>query len=301
VPRPPERPSFPAAGGEQIASRIAALSAREIADAAGASGPIARALVSLAARVPSARLGRTLARFDERTAEVGLSRAARETLARLGAAVSASGDRPRGAALVVVNHPGAYDALSIMAALDRDDVALVAAERAFLRALPNVSRHLAFVDEEDPHARASGVRRALAVLRRGGVVVQFGAGAIEPDVAFDPAPPALAPWRAGTGLFAARASRMGAEVVPAFVRGVHSARAKRLPFVRWAERRGTTTIAPLVQATMPGFDDVAVTIRFGAPIDRGPLSGAADDAARTEIIRAAVLALAPPRAPTGTT
>lgn len=270
------------------------MSEREIVDATGLSAPLARGLVALAARVPSGRLGRSLARFDARTADVGLARAAAEALDTFGARVTWRGEPPRGAALVVANHPGAYDALALMAALGRDDVVLVAAERAFLRALPNVARHLAFVDEADARAAAQGVRRALATLRAGGVVVQFGAGAIERDAAFE-AEASLAPWRAGTGLLGARAHRLGAAVVPAFVDGVHSPRAKRLRVVRWLEGRGTSTIAALVQATTPGFRDVSVRIRFGAPVDPRSLAGARDDAARATIIQGAVERLAPCR------
>ena len=178
-----------------------------------------------------------------------------------------------------MNHTGAYDALALMTALGRDDVLFVAGERAFLRALPNVGRHLAFVGAthslgvDRRRGRVDGVKRALATVRDGGVVVQFGAGAIEPDTAFDRGEP-LGAWQGGTGLIAARGLALGAQVIPAFVCGVHSPRAKRLALVRWAERRGTTTIAPLLQATLPGFRDVTVHVRFGPALELAPASAA---------------------------
>ena len=89
-------------------------------------------------------------------------------------------------------------------------------------------------------------------------------------------------------MLAAYAAKRGAAIVPALVSGVHSRRAKALPVVRWAERRGVTTIAPLIQATVPGFRDVRVGVRFGAPIDRGALLAATTHAARTALLRAAV-------------
>ena len=89
-------------------------------------------------------------------------------------------------------------------------------------------------------------------------------------------------------MLAAHAAKRGAAVVPALVSGVHSRRAKALPLVRWAERRGVTTIAPLIQATVPGFRDVRVGVRFGAPIDRVALLAAPTHAARTALLRAAV-------------
>ena len=274
-----------------LADTLADLSTAEIVSALGV-GPRRRRFVSIVARIPSARLGRSLARFDARVGEAGIARAAAETLERFGARIEVEGSLSpdASAALVVTNHPGAYDALATMAALGRDDLSFVAADRAFLRALPNVREHLVFADEGSARVRAAAVRRALSLLRSGGVVVQYGAGEIEPDARFDEGS-CLAEWSDGTGLLAARASAMGARVIPVFVSGVHSARAKRLPFVRWAERRGTTTIAPLVQATLPGFRDVVVRVRIGAPIERAVLEAAPSHAARAALVREAVAAL----------
>lgn len=242
-----------------LSARLAELSALEIADALGIRKPLPRALVIAAARLPSAKLGRVLARFDERIATHGLACAARTTLDELGARLEIEGAAPaRGGALVV----------------------FLAADRPLLRALPNVASHLVLVDERSPIARAAGLRRALDWMARGHVLVQYGAGAIEPDARFhddDDDDDVLGAWHEGTGVLAARAPR----VVPAFVSGVHSPRAKRLPIVRWAERRGVTTIAPLVQAALPGFRDVFVSARFGLPIGDP----------RTAIIRAAVAQL----------
>jgi hypothetical protein len=160
--------------------------------------------------------------------------------------------------------------------------------------MPGLCDHLVFVSDVGPAARMRGLRRALAWLASGRVLVQYGAGAIEPDAGFArPDDALLGPWAAGTGLLAARAARLGAPIVPAFISGVHSPRAKRLPMVRWAERRGITTVAPLVQATLPGFGDVVVRVRFGAPLPRDALLAPDSAVARTSLVRAAVLALAP--------
>ena len=263
-------------GEGEIAADLAVLSTAEIVAALGATGlsPLLRAVVEGAARVPSRRLGRALGRFDALIAAVGITRAARATLAAFGVALEVEGAaRSRGPLLVVTNHPGAYDALALLTALQRDDVALVAADRAFLRAMPSLSTHLVFVDEGRAFGRLAGLRGALAWLASGRALVQFGAGAIEPDARFADGVELVAPWAPGTGVLAAGAAKLDASIVPAFVSGVHSSRAKRLPLVRWAERRGITTIAPLIQATVPGFRDVAVSVRIGAPIERASLDG----------------------------
>jgi hypothetical protein len=254
-----------------VARELAALSIAEIVDAAAARGApeVVRRVAEWVARVPSVRLGRTLARFDARIGVAGIGTAAREVMVAFGATVEVVGSVPAdGGVLVVTNHPGAYDSLAMMAAVGRDDVALLASERPFLRAMPHLCDHLVFVTDSRTRGsalgRAAGLRSALAWLRAGKVLVHYGAGAIEPDASFTKVgEEVLGVWSRGTGVLARRAVELGAAVVPAFVRGVHSRRAKALPLVRWAERRGVTTIAPLVQATMPGFGDVRVRVRFG--------------------------------------
>jgi hypothetical protein len=268
-----------------IAREVARLSSIEIDRALGAAsvpGPV-RMLVRAAAAVPNARLGRILGRFDADVGRLGLGRAARAVLETMGARVEQDGACPAGGAvLVVTNHPGAYDALAIMASLGRDDVAFLAAERAFLRAMPRLARHLVFVDDVAIPKRSSGLRRALDWLDGGRVLVQFGAGAIEPDARFTRrGEELLGEWNEGTGLLASHSDA----TVPCFVSGVHSPRAKR--WSRWAERRGITTLAPLLQATLPGFRDVVVRVRLGRPIDLV----AKTHRERTSLLRAAVQSL----------
>ena len=286
----------------EIAAELAALSTSEIVAALSATGaprlsPFARRVLERLARVPSARLGRSLARFDALIGDVGIAAAAKATLDAFGVRLEVDGAVPlRGGLLVVTNHPGAYDALALLAALRRKDVTLVAADRRFLQAMPTLAAHLVFVDDTRAFGRLAGLRRAVEWLGRGGALVQFGAGAIEPDARFTP-PGAdiLGRWSEGTGVLAAAAAGCGATMIPAFVSGVHSPRAKRLPPVRWAEGRGITTIAPLLQATLPGFDDVVTSVRLGAPLP-APLSPQTH-AEYTASLRAAVATLATPRPP----
>ena len=204
----------------------------------------------------SQRLGRQLGVLDGEIARVGLAKASRALSCALAwrAHARARSSPPANGALVAMNHPGAYDALAMMSALERDDVMFLARDRPFLRVLPNLAKHLTFVGP-------TGFKRAVRFLVDGGVVVQLGAGAIEPDTKFDAGD--LAPWPSGADRLAALAHARGVAVVPAFVCGVHSGRAKRLFVSRWSEARGITTIAPLIQATMPGFRDVEVRVRFG--------------------------------------
>ncbi|WP_438032138.1 1-acyl-sn-glycerol-3-phosphate acyltransferase [Sorangium sp. So ce204] len=280
---------------EPLERELANLSGAEMVAALGLGG--APAWVRRAGRaafaVPSWPLGRALARFDRRTGEAGLQVAAREALAGLGARWTAGAAPPsRGALLVVSNHPGAYDALALMAALGREDLMIVAADRRFLRALPHVSRRLLFVPIDEGGAlalaaRSAGVRRALRHLRRGGALLHFPAGRIEADPAFAGEGDALlAAWHPSAGVLLRAAAAAGGRAAVAIVSGVHSPRAKRLAITRWAERRGITTLAPLLQAALPGFGDVEVRVRLGEARDAAEVArGVRDDAALTRRLK----------------
>jgi len=151
-----------------------------------------------------------------------------------------------------------------MSAMERPDLLVIAADRSFLRALPTVSRHLSFVPSSTAE-RALVLRRAYAHLRAGGSLLHFAAGTIEPDPDFlEAGTPPLGVWEAGALGLVRAASRVGGQVLVAGVRGVHSPNAKRWLVTRWAEKRGVTTMAPLVQV-LAHYDDVRVRVAFRPP------------------------------------
>lgn len=275
---------------------LARLSADEMVSALGlASAPWpVRAAVRTAFRGISTPLGRVLARFDRHIESKGLAAAAAGALEDLGARWATQGATPpsRGPLLLVANHPGAYDALVLMAAVARDDVAIVAADRAFLRAMPGLSRHLILLSEAPGavHERARTLRRAREHMASGGALLHFGAGRIEPDPAFARRD-LLAPWSRGTGALVEGAARCRGAVVVAIVEGVHSPRAKRLLVTRLAERRGITTLAPLLQVAVPAYRDISARVRFAPAEDAGDLARRGDDAAVTAIVRSRAASL----------
>ncbi|HXK16446.1 MAG TPA: 1-acyl-sn-glycerol-3-phosphate acyltransferase [Polyangiaceae bacterium] len=233
-----------------LARELAALSASEMVRALGFVGGPAlwRNGLELPFMLASRRLGETLAELDDAVAMLGLPAAAAQSLARLGVALAHAGvPIASGPCLVLANHPGAYDALSLMTALGRSDLLILAAERGFLRALPGLARHFLFVGESAA-ARAGALKRALSCLRRGGSLLHFPAGEIEPDANFEAdATRWLKPWQPGVAALVKACARANGRVLVAGVRGVHSPSAKRFVLSRLAERRGVTTLAPLVQ------------------------------------------------------
>jgi hypothetical protein len=270
---------------QPVERTLARLSADEIVSALGLAGapfPV-RSVVRAAFSAVSRPLAGVLSRFDARIDADGLANAAAAALADLGATFRCEGDTPppRGPLLVVANHPGAYDTLTLLAAIGRDDVAIVASDRAFLRALPALARRMLFVPDgpsASVHERARGLRGALRHLLGGGALVHFGAGRIEPDPAFEPARgiPLLAPWQRGTGALVRRAAGAKAPIALAIAFGVHSPKAKRLWVTRMAERRGLTTLAPLLQMAMPRYRHVEATVRFALLAEAGELGKLAE-------------------------
>lgn len=236
-----------------LARELAELSAQEMVDALGAGS--APGVVKRALAWPFFALSRTtgerLADIDEFVARFGLPSAARAALERFQVESTCTGaEIATGPCLILANHPGAYDAFALMAAIDRRDLLIVANDRRFLRALPRLSEHLLFVGPE-PIGHVHTLRRALSHLSNGGALLHFPAGAIEPDPGFEAHPTTLLkPWQPGVATLVRVCAQSQGRILVAGVRGVHSPRAKRLLLNRLAEQRGITTLAPLLQIVL---------------------------------------------------
>lgn len=245
-----------------LAQELAALSAHEMVAALGVRrGPaFLRQGLALPFYAASRTLGRTLAELDANVSTRGLPAAAARALSRFGVDLRTSGAcAGAGPVLVLANHPGAYDALSLMSALERKDLLILAADRQFLRALPRLSAHFLFVGDSAGQ-RAGALKRALTHLRRGGALLHFPAGQIEPDADFEPDEARwLQPWQPGVSALVDACARVDGRVLVAGVRGVHSPRAKRWLLNRAAERRGITTLSPLLQM-LGNLRDVATKV-----------------------------------------
>jgi 1-acyl-sn-glycerol-3-phosphate acyltransferase len=258
-------------GMTSLARELAAMSASEMVAALGLrSAPaVLRRALKLPFYAASLGLGQTLSALAHEVGPRGLPDAAQAALGRFGVELWASGVAGGdGPCLVLANHPGAYDALALMCAIGRRDLLILAADREFLRALGGLSEHLVFVGEA-PGGRARALKTSLKWLRRGGALLHFPAGKIEPDADFDAEPSRLLkPWQPGVGALVRACERAAGRVLVAGVRGVHSPRAKRLLVNRLAERGGVTTLSPLVQLVAK-LRDVRARVRLDeVPSDR---------------------------------
>jgi len=245
--------------------------AREGAEALGwergrPGGSIARTILRPAAR----RIAREFATCDDVFATRALPEAARWTLAHFSAVVEVAGrDRVprRGPILLVANHPGLTDAVGLIAALDRPDVRIVAADYPFLHAMRGLGPRLIFLGASGT-SQLSWIRAVARDLRHGGVVLLFPAGHLEPDPAVLGRDGALLPWSDSVALIARLAP--DAHIVPAAVTGVLSARAFAHPLTRIRRTaRDRQRVATLLQMIDPGFRQVRTRIAFDAPLVAG--------------------------------
>lgn len=219
-------------------------------------------------RLPARRLARKVAIYDAIVGNSGLAAGGAWALERMSRKTEVSGAEripPAGPLLVVSNHPGLADAVALFAALAREDLRVVAAERPFLEALPNTSRCL-FPFPETPAGRFRVVRAAARHLRGGGALLTFPAGRIEPDPAVLPgALASLDRWSASIDLFARLAPDL--QVAPAIVSGVLSPAALGNPLTRLRrEARDREWLAATLQILTPSLYDVTVRVEFGPPV-----------------------------------
>jgi len=216
----------------------------------------AAGLTRFAARFPAVRrlfdgpsqvLAERLTAFDQRLGTGRIADAAGELLSSLGTQIRISGApvASTGPRLFLANHPGLGDILALLVALGRPDLRIVARERTFLRALPNLLPLLFLV----PDRGAWGVLRQVERhLEDGGCVLTFPAGQIEPDPAWADPSASWNHWSDSTALWARRVPQL--TVQPLMVGGVR-ARAFVDPWAaRWRrqaeDREWTAAVLQLI-------------------------------------------------------
>jgi len=221
---------------------------------------------------PARRFAHEVAAYDAEVGQHGLQAganlAARRFIRRL--QIRGRANIPSsGPVLVLANHPGLADAISIFAALPRADLRIIAAERPFLNALPHTSRRLIYVPDQ-AEGRMAVVREATKHLKQGGAILTFPAGRIEPDPAVMPgAVESLQSWSESIALFARLAPQT--RIVPAIISGVISAASLRLPVIRVRRdqkdrERLAAMLQILLQPVLPAYKPACVRVDFYAPL-----------------------------------
>jgi 1-acyl-sn-glycerol-3-phosphate acyltransferase len=234
--------------------------------------PIPAALIRRIFGQSAGKFARQIIGFDTAIGNIGLTAAARQFLQKYfvhDVHVFGREHIPAdGPALILSNHPGLADNISLFAAINRADLKTIAVQRPFLTTLPNTAKHL-FLLEDDPAKRITLIRQVSAYLRQGGAALICPAGEIEPDPEVYPgALDSLAKWSDSARVFMRFAPET--KIVPVLVSGVIWKKTAR----HWLTRIKRTRFdrerlaAALQLLTMVAYDarPTTVKIRFAKPI-----------------------------------
>lgn len=175
---------------------------------------------------------------------------------------------PESAFLALSNHPGMTDTVALFAALHRKDLRIIALDRPFLNALPHTTAQLFYV-YDDPAKRMTLVRQVSAHLKKGGAILTFPAGHIEPDPDIYPgAVESLTEWTDSVGVFIRMAPE--AAILPVLVRNVVAKKYADHWLLRIKktkeEKEKLATALQLLGMVMFNEKPVTVTIQIGKPI-----------------------------------
>jgi 1-acyl-sn-glycerol-3-phosphate acyltransferase len=242
--------------------------------------------IALAVRWPALVFARQVLAFDDEVAASGIREAAQRLLPSYVRDLAIHGAEripTRGPVLLLSNHPGMTDTLSLFAAIPRTDLRILAADRPFLRALHATARSLIFIpDQEDK--RLPAVRQAIQHLRSGGALLTFPAGEIEPDPAVLPgAAETIQRWSPSSTLFLRFVP--DSVVMPVVVSGVLSRRAQRNPLTllrgnRADRERLGAMLQMVAQTLLPGVLPVRVRVAILEPLMGRELAAGSEDAMR---------------------
>src|SRR5512141_1647057 len=224
--------------------------------------------------------------FDNLVGEQGLAHGSSWLAQRMtaGAQVSGSDHIPAtGPAVILANHPGMTDTVTLIASLaSRPDLRVIALDRPFLRALPNIARHLILVPEH--HVGRTGVMQASVThLKQGGALLTFPAGDIEPDPATfgrRKAVDSVLRWSDSFVLFGRQVPQT--RFIPAIVSNVISPEAQRhlLTLLRRTSH-DRQRLAAALQVVMPRYQKLVARVAFGPSKGAG---ACAADSLRSAIV-----------------
>jgi putative hemolysin len=188
-----------------------------------------------------------------------------------------------GPAVILANHPGMTDTVALLASLaSRPDLRVIALDRPFLRALPNVARQLILVPDHEG-GRLGVLRAGVKHLTQGGALLTFPAGEIEPDPATFGRRQALDSvlrWSDSFVLFARRVPQT--RFIPAIVSNVISPEAAGhlLTLLRRAAH-DRQRLAAALQVALPRYQKMVARVAYGPGQEAG---ACAADSLRSAIV-----------------
>lgn len=238
---------------------------------------------------PPLAFARQIAEFDSNIAAHGLVEASRLAIRNYSEDVQIFGrDRiPASSFLALSNHPGMTDTLSLFVALHRNDLRIIALNRPFLNAMPNMSKQLAYVTD-DAGSRFRLIRQISAHLRNGGAALTFPAAHIEPDPDVQKGSvESLRSWTDSASIFIRMAPETA--ILPIVVRGVvrKTIAFHPLTYLKRArqEREKFAAALQLLAHVVLRMRDVHIRVQIGNPVYAKDLG-----TTETKVLHQAVLA-----------
>ncbi len=172
--------------------------------------------------LPAQRFSRLGTEFDHHIAQDGITAAFRWLLPKFASQVTVNGAENiplDGPVLLVSNHPGAFDGVVILAQLHRDDIKVIVSDVPFTRGFQAAKQHLIFSTGDDTQERMSAVLQSLRHLRKGGVLMLFPTGLVDPDPACMPgAEQSFNDWSPSLEFFLSHAP--DTRLIPVIVSGI---------------------------------------------------------------------------------
>jgi hypothetical protein len=139
-------------------------------------------------RSPTSKFARIAARFENDVVEFNPRVAATNALPKLAMQATTKGIENiplKGPVLIVSNHPGGLDSIALVSSIPRPDITALVSDIPFLNAMPGIRKHVIFVDFK-AIGGMEALREAITHLRRGGAILLFAHGEVEPDPGFMP-------------------------------------------------------------------------------------------------------------------
>jgi hypothetical protein len=230
-------------------------------------------------RHPVEQLSCLLVGLDQDVAQFGWNRAMQRFLGNFYSQVKVTGaDRVplKGPLLVVGNHPAAFDIIILIAAIQREDLKVIASDIQLVQLLPHVAGHSIPVPYHIPD-RLQTVRASLQHLKNGGAIFIFPRGNVEPDPSVSPgAMESLSGWSPSIELFLRRVPETRTVVV--ISSGMLSAKWFRNPFIRlWKKYEQRQKVAEIFQIATQIITKVKPAaipeVTFSAPLCLDDLGG----------------------------
>jgi len=173
-----------------------------------------------------------------------------------------------GPVIILANHPGAYDSMAIGSAIPRTDLNIIVGKTRLYQVMPHVHPHMHYASQDRADSMTA-LRQATRHLEKGGTLLQFGAGKIEPDPALYPLVDAVFEhWSPSIEIFMRKVP--GVQVVPTIASNVLLRRFAHHPLTHLRrdamdQRRLAEFIQVIQQLLFPKSVDAKPCISFSAP------------------------------------